>query len=119
MIPSRPCTYPGCTNFAKHGRCEKHKKQADKLYDKFREDEPWRQWIHSVRYRVAISIYKAANPFCERCLMEGKEEPVYIVHHRVPHKGNWELFWSDSNWESICTKHHEGLHGPDRWKRKY
>jgi 5-methylcytosine-specific restriction protein A len=45
--------------------------------------------------------------------------PVYIVHHKKPHEGNWELFWSESNWESVCNDCHEKEHGPDRFKRRY
>jgi 5-methylcytosine-specific restriction protein A len=118
LIPLKPCTYPGCNKLVPRGRCESHIKQADLKYEKERESEPWRKWIHSTRYRVAISIYKADNPLCERCLSEGKVEPVYIVHHREPHKGDWEKFWSESNWESICVKHHEAIHGPERWKKR-
>ena len=119
LVPLKPCTYPGCTKLVPRGRCESHKKQADKAYDKERESEPWRQWIHSTRYRVAISIYKAEHPLCERCLRENRLVPVYIVHHKVPHEGNWEKFWDQDNWESVCNKCHEKVHGPDRFRRKY
>ena len=119
MIPLKPCTYPGCNKLVKSGRCESHRRQADKKYDKERENEPWRQWIHSTRYRVAISIYKSEHPLCEACLRENKVTPVYIVHHKVPHEGRWELFWAESNWESTCMSHHEAVHGKDRFKRRY
>jgi 5-methylcytosine-specific restriction protein A len=119
MIPLKPCSYPGCNKLVKSGRCESHRRQADKKYDKERENEPWRQWIHSTRYRVAISIYKSEHPLCERCEKVGKVVPVYIVHHKIQHKGNWELFWSRDNWESVCNDCHEAEHGKDRFKRRW
>lgn len=88
------------------------------MYDKERESEPWRQWIHSTRYRVAIGVYKSENPLCERCLKENRMVPVYIVHHKIPHEGNAELFWNRDNWESVCNPCHEKVHGPDRFKRR-
>jgi 5-methylcytosine-specific restriction enzyme A len=119
LIPLKPCTYPGCNKLVSHGRCEAHIKQADKAYDKDRENEPWRQWIHSTRYRLAISIYKSEHPLCERCLKKGKVVPAYIVHHKKPHEGNWELFWDQSNWEGVCNPCHEEEHGSERFKRRY
>jgi len=120
LTPLKPCTYHGCNKLVKSGRCESHKKQADKAYDRDRDsNEPWRQWIHSTRYRLAIGVYKSEHPLCEACLKENIVRPVYIVHHKIPHKGNWDLFWDQSNWQSVCLEHHEKVHGPDRFKRRY
>jgi 5-methylcytosine-specific restriction protein A len=118
LTPLKPCTYPGCNKLVKSGRCESHRKQADRKYEKDRESDPWRGWIHSARYRQAIAIYKADYPLCKRCLDAGRVTPVYIVHHIVEHKGDWDMFWDQSNWESICNKHHEAIHGPERWKKR-
>lgn len=118
-IPSRPCTYPGCHNFAKHGRCDLHISQVKKKYDANRElNEEWRDWIHSRRYRTAAAIFKANNPLCVRC--EAKEiiTPVYLIHHKIPHEGDWNLFWDKENWESLCNSCHEEEHSSNRFGRK-
>ena len=122
---SKPCTYPGCAHFATSGgRCEIHQREFKKKYDINRDStQEWRKWIHSTRYRKAIGEFKKSHPLCERCLKEGKITPVYIIHHKIPHEGDYERFWDVDNWESICTYHHElehrdGRFGNDRRRSK-
>lgn len=30
-----------------------------------------------------------------------------VVDHIVPHKGDLSLFWSRSNWQSLCKRCHD------------
>ena len=46
------------------------------------------------------------NPLCVECLKEGRTEPATVVDHIIPHRGDRELFWQKSNWQSLCAYHH-------------
>lgn len=63
------------------------------------------------------------NQFCERCKahgilnagqlrMDGSAQTNprrmhLVVNHRIPHKGNKQLFWDRLNWEVACPDHHD------------
>jgi hypothetical protein len=32
--------------------------------------------------------------------------PATVVDHRRPHHGDQALFWAESNWQSLCARHH-------------
>jgi hypothetical protein len=42
------------------------------------------------------------------CQKIGRDTPATIVHHKVKHEGNVELFWDESNLESVCASCHSG-----------
>lgn len=101
-----PCTYPGCRELVKHGnaRCEKHrdleKKQAEAARPSARERG------YDYRWEKARKEYIAVHPLCERCKAVGIYRPAKVVDHVIPHKGNSVLFWDRSNWQSLCSYHH-------------
>jgi 5-methylcytosine-specific restriction protein A len=43
------------------------------------------------------------HPTCARC-----SSPAKVVDHIIPHRGDKGLFWSRSNWQPLCTRHHSG-----------
>lgn len=45
-------------------------------------------------------------PLCARCEREGRITPATLVHHKVPHRGDWDLFVSGDNLESSCDACH-------------
>jgi 5-methylcytosine-specific restriction enzyme A len=47
------------------------------------------------------------NPLCVMCKAEGKYVQAAVVDHIIPHKGNQELFWDESNWQSLCKPCHD------------
>lgn len=40
------------------------------------------------------------------CTKEGMVTLATVVDHITPHKGNPALFWSRTNWQPLCTMHH-------------
>lgn len=116
--PKKPCTYPGCSKLTTGGPCSEHKRKINRQYDKKRDEEqPWRAWIHSTRWRKASDMHKAEHPLCAECERQGRITPVYVTHHIIPHEGDYELFWDESNWESSCQMHHEEIHKGERFRR--
>jgi 5-methylcytosine-specific restriction protein A len=46
-----------------------------------------------------------------------------VVDHNIPHQGNQELFWDESNWQALCKQHHDGekseIEGRHKTKAKF
>jgi len=105
----RPCRYPGCPALtpAKSGYCSIHEKQLARQYDKDRGTASQRGY--DARWRRASKLYLAEHPLCALC---AKETPPVIraavlVDHIIPHRGDYALFWDESNWQSSCKECHD------------
>lgn len=96
--PLRPCKQLGCTNLSVNTYCDQHTKQkAD--YDKHRGTAAQRGY--GARWRKARAYYLQRNHTCVKC-----GELATCIDHIIPHKGNYELFWNQSNWQALCTSCH-------------
>lgn len=53
--------------------------------------------------------FLASNPLCVMCLaMKPPRITVAdVVNHKIPHRGDQDLFWSEENWEALCKQHHD------------
>lgn len=52
-------------------------------------------------------MYLREYPFCVMCEQEGNPlQRADVVDHIKPHKGDYERFWNDSNWQPLCIRHH-------------
>ena len=104
--PKRPCNHPGCPELVERGYCERHmpKRERDSQYE--RERGTAHQRGYGVQWRKARLAYLRAHPWCVMCEQEGRLRPAKVVDHIVPHKGDYGKFWDSSNWQSLCTFHH-------------
>ena len=32
-----------------------------------------------------------------------------VIDHKIPHKGDYDLFWNQDNWQSLCASCHSGV----------
>ncbi|MBO8183625.1 MAG: HNH endonuclease [Archaeoglobus sp.] len=105
--PKKPCSYPGCPELVEAGEryCLKHKRQHQRQYDQQRGTAAQRGY--DARWRRARKRFLAENPLCVECMKEGRLTPATVVDHIVPHKGNYELFWDESNWQPLCKRCHD------------
>jgi 5-methylcytosine-specific restriction protein A len=55
----------------------------------------------------ARRVYLAAHPLCVMCSAAKRVTAANVVDHIIPHEGNQELFWDESNWQSLCKPHHD------------
>jgi 5-methylcytosine-specific restriction protein A len=55
----------------------------------------------------AAKTHLKANPLCVHCLQQGLRQAAKVVDHIIPHRGNMDLFWDSSNWQSLCKRHHD------------
>ena len=100
--PKTPCKHPDCPELVEAGRkyCDKHKplhpeeirSPSERGYDS--------------RWRKARKRFLAAHPLCVECMKEGRYVKATDVDHIVPHRGNQQIFWDESNWQALCHRHH-------------
>jgi 5-methylcytosine-specific restriction enzyme A len=85
------------------------------------------QALYDYKWRKYRLQFLTDNPLCKMCAEEGMINPATVVHHKIAHKGDRELFWRRSNHEPLCAPHHDSteqarekgtvrpLIGPDGW----
>lgn len=105
--PMNPCRIPGCPNLTNHrrGYCDEH------LTQKYREEDanrksPGRE-LYDWRWHKASRMYLHRHSLCAECLEEGITTVATVVDHIIPHHGDPELFWDESNWQPLCKMHHD------------
>lgn len=63
--------------------------------------------FYNHRWRKARDSYLLRNPLCVHCLKEKRATAENLeVDHVIPHRGDMELFWDESNWQTLCKSHH-------------
>ena len=81
--PKKPCAFPSCPNLTDGTYCEKHKKEAVQIYDKYERSPDHKKKYGRACKRIRDK-YAKAHPLCERCLKEGRVTPMEEVHHILP-----------------------------------
>jgi 5-methylcytosine-specific restriction protein A len=104
--PQHPCGFPGCPILVDsiHRRCERHRTQERREIDQNRGSAARRGY--DSRWRAARKRYFAIHPLCVECQRMGRLSAATIVDHIVPHKGDPNLFWNQSNWQALCRRCH-------------
>lgn len=63
--------------------------------------------LYGHKWRIRRAAFLLKNPICVRCRDEGIINAYKLqVDHIVPHKGDMELFWDETNWQTLCDSHH-------------
>ena len=63
-------------------------------------------WMHSKRYLDLRQIHLSEHPLCVEHLKYGRDAAGTVIDHITPHKGNYDLFWDTSNWQTLCNPCH-------------
>lgn len=61
---------------------------------------------YGYRWQKERERYLAEHPLCVYCEREGHITAATVVDHKIPHRGDDQLFWDESNWQSLCAVHH-------------
>lgn len=61
---------------------------------------------YGYRWQQARLGWLRKNPLCIRCEKKGINVAATVVDHITPHRGDMELFWARTNWQSLCTNCH-------------
>lgn len=93
------CRVPRCPNYAVlGGYCETH---SDHVTNR-RYAEPGDLNPSNRRFRHKRLWFLRHHPMCAMC----KREPATVLDHITPHRGIAMLFWSQHNWQGLCTSCH-------------
>lgn len=103
--PLKRCSYQGCKQRVKSGRCDEHKREARRLQDSRRGSRRERGYTPTWdKYRLR---YLKLHPLCVHCLKRGVYTPSTIVDHIIPIDGGSDvLFWPDFNHQALCQSCH-------------
>lgn len=104
----RPCAIPRCPHDAMQGSsfCEGHDKKHGNQYERDRPTATERGYNRE--WKKARDAYLQEHPYCVRCWEEDRKKiKATVVDHIIPHKGDYQLFWSRTNWQALCKAHHD------------
>lgn len=101
----RPCPAPGCQLLTPGGRCPEHAREQQREAESRRDRSE--TYLYDARWGRARRCFLRAHPFCVHCEQRGKLTAATVVDHIKPHRGDAVLFWSESNWQSLCKHHHD------------
>ena len=48
------------------------------------------------------------HPVCVLCSAADRVTAATLVDHVIPHRGDDDLFWRESNWQALCAPCHNG-----------
>ncbi|HBO0862562.1 HNH endonuclease [Pseudomonas aeruginosa] len=74
--------------------------------DSWRSGKNSTQRGYGYRWQQARARYLAKHPLCRLCSDAGKVVEATEVDHIIPHRGDTELFWQESNWMALCKVCH-------------
>lgn len=64
---------------------------------------------YNYKWQKARARYLYSHSECVFCMARGLVEPATVVDHIVPHQGDQELFWDESNWQALCKPCHDSV----------
>lgn len=64
--------------------------------------------LYDYRWQQARLRFLRSSPLCVMCAKRGITKPATVVDHVIPHKGDEQLFWDETNWQSLCKPCHDG-----------
>ena len=71
---------------------------------------------YNARWQRRRKVFLMRNPLCCYCKDIGKTEASTTVDHKVPHRGDAELFWNEDNWQALCTTHHQSAKQQEEYR---
>ena len=66
----------------------------------------------------AAFLSRPENVLCRMCDAEGVLGLAAVVDHVIPHKGDEQLMWDESNWQPLCKRHHDSTKQAQDRKRE-
>lgn len=104
----RECGHPGCRALTRENYCDKHKQLHIRNPKEFERESPTKRG-YNYKWTKARKAFLAQHSFCEcpACKESGHPLPANVVDHIVPHRGNQDLFWDESNWQAMNKRCHD------------
>jgi 5-methylcytosine-specific restriction protein A len=64
------------------------------------------QQLYTAEWAKTSKRFRMMHPLCAECQRNGRTTAAQCVDHVIPHRADYELFWRESNWESLCNDCH-------------
>lgn len=85
--------------------------EAERSRQRYQKN-PWRHWYAKAEWKaLRLAVADRDLWTCQRTgvLLVGQvnQPNSLIVHHKEPHRGNWELFIDPNNCEAVCKRWHD------------
>ena len=76
-----------------------------------RERGSARERGYTWRWEKARAAHLASEPLCRMCLAadDPRETLATVVDHIIAHRGDADLFWDRTNWQSLCARCHSSV----------
>ncbi len=102
----RVCSAAGCNTLTREasGRCPAHPRRSGQ-WTRSRASQAAQQ-LYDSRWAKASKAFLQANPLCRQCELDGRVTAAECTDHIVPHRGDYELFWDETNWQPLCGRCH-------------
>jgi 5-methylcytosine-specific restriction protein A len=68
-----------------------------------------KQHLYDRHWRAARAVFLSRNQLCCLCAARGVTRMATVVDHRIPHRGDAQLFWDESNWQPLCKVCHDAV----------
>jgi 5-methylcytosine-specific restriction protein A len=65
------------------------------------------RWYKTARWQRRRRQQLERDPLCWMCKRDGRVTLATIANHKIPHRGDPELFWH-GELDSLCKPHHDG-----------
>lgn len=62
---------------------------------------------YTYKWQQARKGWLAKYPLCVFCEAKGLTVLASVVDHKVPHRGDMELFWDTGNWQAMAKQCHD------------
>ncbi|TCD04266.1 HNH endonuclease [Erythrobacteraceae bacterium CFH 75059] len=78
--------------------------------DAYRNDQPWRKWYNTARWRrLRWSVLVRDRFTCQLCGRLEGDTARLVADHTRPHRGDERLFWDEYNLQCLCAPCHSGV----------
>jgi 5-methylcytosine-specific restriction protein A len=110
----RFCAEQGCSEKVERGRCASHAEAKRATERRFtsaqtspaQESRYYPPVNYGRRWQRESKRFKADHPFCAECARSRRKTLATQTDHIVPHRGDPQLFWRESNWQPLCGECH-------------
>jgi 5-methylcytosine-specific restriction endonuclease McrA len=70
----------------------------------------WRAWYKTARWqRLRWDVLVRDLFTCAMCgVVKGSDTSLLVADHKVPHRGDPDLFWDAGNLQCLCKRCHDG-----------
>lgn len=107
-MPVRPlnnCLFAGCARLAKGDYCDEHRKKRPAAIRKRSQRSAFNS-MYGRKWKKRRANFLRKNPLCAHHLDKGIVKEAQEVDHIEAHKGDEQLFWDKTNWQSLCKSCH-------------